>query len=358
MAEPAGLAFAFEHGRGPLALRVDLEVGASETLALMGPSGAGKSTCLGLIAGLERPDRGRVRCGAATWCDTERGRDLPPERREAGVLFQDHALFPHLSIRDNAAYGLLARGAPREEALAAADHWLRRLGIAGSAGRRPRDLSGGERQRAALARALASGARALLLDEPFAALDATTRAVVRSELMAMLREAALPVVLVTHDPVDALALGDRIAVMEEGQLTQVGTHDELWLRPRTAFVADLAGRNLYPADVPPGGGLKEVRAGGLVFHVLADGVAGAAYLVFAPSDVMLSAARHPASAQNVFDGTVRELRRAGGRTFVLLDAGGAAMTAEITDAAASALALAPGRTVVAAVKSTAIHVYP
>lgn len=358
MAEPAGLAFAFEHGRGPLALRVDLEVGASETLALMGPNGAGKSTCLALVAGLARPDRGRVRCGSVTWCDTEKGLDLPPEEREAGVLFQDHALFPHMTVRDNAAYGLLARGTSRQDALRASDRWLRRLGIAQAAARRPHELSGGERQRAALARALASGARALLLDEPFAALDATTRAVVRSELIAMLREAALPVLLVTHDAVDALALGDRIAVMEEGRLTQVGTHDELWLRPRSAFVADLAGRNLYPVTVPSGAGLKEVRAGGLAFHVLADDVAGQAFLVFAPSDVTLSAGRHPGSAQNVFDASVRELRRAGGRTFVLLDAGGVAMTAEVTDAAASALALAPGRPAVAAVKATAIHVYP
>jgi molybdate transport system ATP-binding protein len=352
-----GLDFALEHRLGALAVNVALDVGPAETVTLMGPSGAGKSTCLALIAGLARPDRGRVRCGSETWCDTDAGRDLPPEARRVGMLFQDYALFPHLSARANVTYGPLARGATRAEAARAADRWLERLGLSSAADRRPADLSGGERQRAALARALASGARALLLDEPFGALDVATRSVVRSELRAVLREAALPALLVTHDPVDALALGDRIAVLEAGRLTQAGTHEELWQHPRSAFVADLAGRNLYAVQVPPGTGLKEVRAGRLVFHVLADAVAGDAFLVFAPSDVTLSAQRGAASAQNVFASTVRELRPGGGRAFVLLEAAGAAMTAEVTREAAAALALGPGREVFAAVKATAIRVY-
>jgi molybdate transport system ATP-binding protein len=173
----------------------------------------------------------------------------------------------------------------------------------------------------------------------------------------VLREVALPAVLVTHDPVDALALGERVAVLESGRLTQVGTHEDLWRRPRSAFVADLAGHNLYAVTVPAGAGLKEVRARSLTFHVLADGVSGDAFLVFAPSDVTLSAQRQAASAQNVFAATVRELRLSSGRTFVLLEAGGAAMTAEVTNEAAATLALAPGRPVFAAVKATAVRVY-
>jgi molybdate transport system ATP-binding protein len=356
LAEP-GLEFALAHRRGALELDVELTVAAAETVTLMGPSGAGKSTCVALVAGLLRPLRGRVRCGGETWCDTAAGRDLPPEARRAGVLFQDYALFPHLDARANVAYGLRARGAARNGAEREADRWLERVGLTGAAGRRPRELSGGEQQRVAVARALASGARVLLLDEPFGALDVSTRAVLRAELRAVLREAALPALVVTHDPVDALALGDRVAVMEAGRLTQVGTHEELWREPRSPFAADLAGRNLYAVEVPPGTGLKEVRAGALAFHVLADEVAGPAFLVFAPSDVTLAVERRPASAQNVFAATVRELRPAGGRTFVLLRAGGVAMTAEITGEAAALLALAPGREVFAAVKATAIRVY-
>ena len=352
-----GLEFAFEHRRGALDLRVELSVGAAETVTLMGPSGAGKSTCVALIAGLRRPDRGHVRCDGEAWCDTAAGRDLPPEARRAGVLFQDYALFPHLDARENVAYGLRARGAGRGEAERAADRWLERVGLTPAARRRPRDLTGGEQQRVARARALAFGARARLLDEPVGALDVTTRAVLRAELRAVLREVALPALVVTHDPVDALALGDRVAVLEAGRLTQVGTHAELWHEPRSAFAADLAGRNLYAVEVPAGEGLKEVRAGRLAFHLLADEVAGSAFLVFAPSDVTLSVERHPASAQNVFAATVRELRPSGGRTFVLLQAGDVAMTAEVTNEAAAALALAPGREVFAAVKATAVRVF-
>jgi molybdate transport system ATP-binding protein len=352
-----GLEFTLEHRRGALELQVELQVGAAETVTLMGPSGAGKSTCVALVAGLQRPRRGRVRCDGQTWCDTAAGRDLPPEARRAGVLFQDYALFPHLDARANVAYGLRARGAGREDAVRAADRWLERVGLTHLASRRPRDLSGGEQQRVALARALASGARALLLDEPFGALDVATRAVLRGELRAVLREAALPALVVTHDPVDALALGDRVAVLENGRLTQVGTHEELWREPRSAFAADLAGRNLYAVEVPAGRGLKEARAGGLAFHVLADEVAGPAFLVFAPSDVTLSVERQAASAQNVFEAKVRELRPSGGRAFVLLRAGDVAMTAEVTSEAAASLGLAPGREVFAAVKATAIRVY-
>ena len=356
MAE-AGLALALAHRRGALALEMELEVAAGETVALMGPSGAGKTTCLELVAGLLRPRRGRVSCGGTVWFDGAAGRDLAPEARRVGVLFQDYALFPHLDARANVAYGPRARGAGRAEALRTADAWLERLGLRAAALRRPHALSGGERQRVALARALASGAQALLLDEPMGALDVATRAAVRGQLRGVLRDAGLPTLLVTHDAVDALALGDRVAVLEAGRLTQVGTHDALALHPRTSFVAELAGRNLYPVTVAAGAGLKEARAGAVVFHVLADQVEGPAFLVFAPSEVTLSAERHPGSAQNVFAATVRELRAGSDRVSVVLDASGLTMTAEVTRPAAAQLGLAHGRDVWAAVKATAIGVY-
>jgi len=348
-----GLNFTLAHRRGTLELDVALEVAPGETVALMGPSGAGKTTCLELLAGLLRPRHGHVACAGDVWLDSASGVDRPPEARRVGFLFQDYALFPHLDARANVAYGARARGAPA----AAADEWLERLGLRERAGRRPQALSGGERQRVALARALASGARALLLDEPMGALDVATRAAVRGQLRRVLAEAGLPVLLVTHDPVDALALGDRLAVLEEGRLTQVGTHDALALHPRTPFVADLAGRNLYAAVVEPGTGLKPARAGALVFHVLADTVAGHAFLAFAPSEVALAEERPAGSAQNVFAATVRELRPGADRVFAVLDASGLTLTAEITREASASLRLAPGKTVWAAVKATAIGVY-
>jgi molybdate transport system ATP-binding protein len=352
-----GLALTLAHRRGPLALEMELEVAQGETVALMGPSGAGKTTCLELVAGLLRPQTGRVSCGSTVWFDGAAGDDMAPEARRVGLLFQDYALFPHLDARANVAYGPHARGASRAEAGRQAEAWLERLGLREVASRRPRSLSGGERQRVALARALASGARALLLDEPMGALDVATRAAVRGQLRRVLAEAGLPVLLVTHDAVDALALGDRVAVLEGGRLTQVGTHDALALHPRTPFVAELAGRNLYPVAVAAGPGLKEARAGALVFHVLADAVEGRAFLVFAPSEVTLSAERHPGSAQNVFPATVREVRAAGDRVFAVLEVSGLTMTAEVTRPAAAALALGPGQRVWAAVKATAIGVY-
>jgi molybdate transport system ATP-binding protein len=337
-------------------LEAAFSVRAGETVVLVGRSGAGKSTCLAAIAGLRRPQAGRVSCGDEVWCDVARGIHLPPERRRVGVLFQDYALFPHLTVRRNVAYGPRARGRSRAQADAAAADWMERLGVGDLAGSAVDRISGGQRQRVALARALAAEPRALLLDEPFGSLDVTTRGAVRSELRAFLASCGLPTLLVTHDPVDALAFGDRIAVMEEGHLSQVGTREELLAEPRTAFVAELAGLNLYRAELAPGRGLKEARAGNVVFHVLADERAGPAFLSFAPSEVVLFGERPPGSAQNVFAGRVAEVLPLPDRLRVVLDAG-VVLAAEVTREAAASLGLAPGRTIWAAVKATAIRVY-
>ncbi len=208
----------------------------------------------------------------------------------------------------------------------------------------------------ALARALAAGPRALLLDEPFGALDVTTRGAVRSELRAFLRECGLPTLLVTHDPVDALAFGDRIVVLEAGRVSQAGTHGQLLAEPRTPFVAELASLNLYRAEVAPGSGLKEARVGAVAFHVLADDLAGPAFLAFAPSEVALTPEREPGSPQNVLPGRVVELLPLPDRQRVVLDVG-LTLVADVTREAAAALELRLGRTVWASVKATAIRVY-
>ncbi|WP_051222817.1 sulfate/molybdate ABC transporter ATP-binding protein [Conexibacter woesei] len=215
-----------------------------EVVALVGPSGAGKTTVLRAVAGLHRPDAGRVRCGDAVWfARGERGDggavDLPPERRSVGYVPQHHALFPHLTVTRNVAFS----GATED----AVTSLLTRFGIAHLSGERPARLSGGERQRVALARALGRQPQVLLLDEPLAALDAHTRRVVRDELAQELRALAIPTLLVTHDFADATALADRVAVIVEGTLRQLATPGELVEHPADRFVVALTGGSVVRA---------------------------------------------------------------------------------------------------------------
>jgi molybdate transport system ATP-binding protein len=230
------------------------------------------------------------------------------------------------------------------------------MGLRGFEDRLVTGISGGQRQRVALARALASAPRLLVLDEPFGSLDVSTRDAVRSELRGSLADLGLPTILVTHDPIDALAFGDRIAVLEAGRLSQIGSREELLAQPRSPFVADLAGLNLYRAELAAGRGLKEARVGDLVFHVLADQLSGTSFLVFAPFEVALSETRGPGSPQNVFGGRVREILPLPDRLRVVLDVG-VVLVAEVTRDAAAALGLAPGQSVWASIKATAIRVY-
>jgi molybdate transport system ATP-binding protein len=211
-------------------LGLSLDV-AAETVAIVGPSGAGKSTLLRAIAGLAKPRAGHVTLGEDVWFDRERGIDLAPEDRSVGMVFQQYALFPHLSVQRNVEFGGKAR----------ATELLQRLGIAHLAAARPRQLSGGERQRVALARALAHDPKVLLLDEPLSALDPHTRDVVRHELSEHLSELALPTLLVTHDVADAIALADRVGVIREGRIIQLGTPAELAEAPVDDFVARVFG---------------------------------------------------------------------------------------------------------------------
>lgn len=234
-------------------LSVDLGVG-SETLALVGPSGAGKSTVLRAIAGLLRPVRGRIAMAGTAWFDGAARVNLAPERRSVGYVFQDYALFPHLTVGENVAFG----GGDA----AAARSMLDRFGIAHLAGERPGAISGGERQRVALARALARRPSVLLLDEPLSALDTRTRSQVRGELQTLLPELGLPTILVTHDFNDAAALGDRVGVLQQGTLRQVGTPHELLSAPADAFVASFTGANLIAGVAEPADGRSRIRLDG------------------------------------------------------------------------------------------------
>lgn len=216
---------------GELTVDVDLNT-AGGTLVLVGPNGAGKTSLLSLLLGALPAERGRLSIGDSLLFDSERGIDLPVELRRIGYVPQDHALFPHLSVRDNLAFAVRSASAPASRV----DGALRDFGLEALAHRRPRSLSGGEKQRVALARALSVEPRALLLDEPLAALDVPARAEVRAFLAQTLRDRGLPSIVVTHDPTDALALGQRVAVLEAGRVSQQGTWDELAAAPATRFV--------------------------------------------------------------------------------------------------------------------------
>ncbi|MEP9377828.1 ABC transporter ATP-binding protein [Aquabacter sp. CN5-332] len=215
---------------------LDLSIAAGETLVLLGPSGCGKTTTLRIIAGLEAPDTG----GTVAFDGTDVTR-LPIEKRHVGMVFQSYALFPNMSVIENVAYGLRVRGVPRAERLRRAAEVLEMMRIGTLSARRIDQLSGGQRQRVALARALAVRPRAILLDEPLTALDAALREHLRAEIDALLRSLAITAIYVTHDQAEALALGDRIVVMRQGAIAQIGTPREVYFRPADAFVAGFVG---------------------------------------------------------------------------------------------------------------------
>lgn len=234
---------------GDFSLDVTLDVRPGQTVVLMGPNGAGKTTCLNLIAGLKRLEKGRVTLDGTFLCDTVQDVDVVPEKRSMGVLFQDGALFPHLTVLGNVPYGARAKG---RTSTSVVSHWIERLDLGGMADRQVHPLSGGEKQRVDLARALASGAKLLLLDEPFASLDISVRASVRSEMRRFIRQTGLPALVVAHDPVDALVMGDRIVVLEWGRVVQNETEGELLVHPRTPFVAGLVGLNYHRVELAEG----------------------------------------------------------------------------------------------------------
>ena len=336
---------------------MELCLAPGETVVLVGPSGSGKTTCLRVIAGLARPESGHIAIGGRTVFKLDERVDLPPWQRRVGVVFQDYALFPHLSVEANVAYGL--RGHP--DARKRAREWLQALGIEDLSERRPAGLSGGQQQRVALARAAAMDSDLLLLDEPFGSLDGATRHTVRGELRRFLQRAGRTTLLVSHDYLDALTLGDRIAVLEAGRLTQVGTREEVLRRPRTPFLAALTGHNVLEGvarAVVPGSDLREVAVGPLNFHVAAgaDLPAGPVFLSFGPQEVLLLRDQGEVSARNRFSATITEIVPLPGRLRLHLDAG-VPLMADVVQDAADALSLREGSAVVAAIKSTAIEIY-
>jgi molybdate transport system ATP-binding protein len=340
--------------RGTFDLALRLHIGDDETVVLLGPNGAGKTTLLSLLAGLLPLDAGRITLDGVDLDDPQHGDWVATERRPIGYVFQDHLLFPHLSALDNVAFGLRARGRRRGDARREARTWLDRLGLGDRVDARPRALSGGEAQRVALARALASSPRLLLLDEPLAALDATTRIEVRRDLLRHLNEFPGPRLLVTHDPVDAMVLADRVIVVEHGRLAQEGTLAELRATPRSRYVADLVGINLYRGTLT---GSRVTLAGGAELVVVNDrDQVGEVFAAVRPDAVSLHRERPEGSPRNSWAATVMTVDHEGPRARITLE-GPIPITAEITERAAADLAVTVGTHAWVSVKATEIETY-
>ena len=322
-------------------LRLSLEVGS--TLALVGPSGAGKTTVLRAVAGLTRPRAGRIAVDDDVFFDAARGVELSPDRRRVGLVFQEYALFPHMTVRRNIEYA-------RKHA---ADDYLERFRIAHLASARPGELSGGERQRVALARALARDPQVLLLDEPLSALDAHTKSAVRAELQELLAGLDIPVLLVTHDFDDAAALADTASVIVDGTLRQTGSPGELVSEPADSFVASFTGANLLQGYAePPANGSTRVRLADGTLVATADPASGQVALAVYPWDITLGDAPPHDSALNVIHAPIRNITELGNRVRVTVGP----VSAEITAESLARLGFTTGQTVYASFKATGTRV--
>jgi molybdate transport system ATP-binding protein len=345
--------------RGGFTLTVAFSVPAGQVLGILGPNGAGKTTLLRALAGLTPVADGRVILDGQVVDDAAAGLFVDAARRPAGYVFQDYRLFPHLTVAENVAFSPRARGLGRAAAGAAARHWLGRLGIADLAGRKPAELSGGQAQRVALARALAGEPSLLLLDEPLAALDARTRLDVQAELRQHLADFAGPCLLVTHDPLEALVLADRLLVLEDGRIVQDGTPAHVARQPATEYVAKLVGLNLYAGHAD---GPAVTLADGGTFTIPAitrrdHDWHGDVLVAVRPSAIAVSTdPPHATSVRNIWGAQITGLTMLADR--VRLDLRGKPPAlADVTPAAVAELALAPGGKVWLSVKATDLEVY-
>ncbi len=335
--------------RNGFALDVKLSVKPGETVAILGPNGAGKTTLLRALAGLI-PIEGRVELDGDVLDDSESHRHVPTEQRRIGLVFQDHVLFPHMSALDNIAFGLKAQN--KRDASRIARDWLDRAGLGHRAGAKPRELSGGQAQRVALLRTLATEPRLLLLDEPLSALDVTVRAEVRRELSRQLATFNGVRLLVTHDPLEAIAVAERLVVLEAGRIVQSGTPEEVTARPRSRFVADLAGVNLLRGHAH--GGEIVLDSGATIAAPDADD--GDVFAVIHPRAVALYLSRPDGTPRNVWLGRAEDLDLQRERVRVRLS-GPVPLVAEVTPSAVRDLHLDSGAQVWVAVKATEISVY-
>ncbi len=332
--------------------RIVVEEG--HTVALLGPNGAGKTTALSAIAGIVPLSAGHIRLGETILDDPASGVFVAPEDRKIGVVFQNHVLFPHMSVLDNVAFPLRSAGSARGDARTAAAGWLQQVGLGELAVRRPHELSGGQSQLVALARTLASDPAALLLDEPLAALDVTVRTSLRRTLAAHLEDFAGPRLLVTHDPVEAFLFADHVVVLEDGSVAQAGTPDELRRHPATPYVADLVGVNLVRGIAADGEVLVDDAP---PIQIADSAISGPVLLSIHPRSISVHTARPVGSPRNAWQTTLAALEPIGER--IRLQLGDPhPFTVEVTEAARDALDLRTGLRVWVALKATEIGVKP
>jgi molybdate transport system ATP-binding protein len=340
-----------------VSIRADLELNAGDhrVMVLFGPSGSGKTTILRCLAGLDRPQEGFIPFGEEVWFDAAAGIDRPPQQRRLAYVSQDYSLFPHLTVGENIRFGMDATGQPARDRV---ETILRTVHLEGMAGRFPIQLSGGERQRVALARALARDPRLILLDEPLTALDLPLRDPMRRELRQFLRSIEVPSVVVTHDRVDALTLGDRMAVLSGGYIRQVGPVHEVFSRPVDLAVAESVGvETVIPGEIlDSSDGLVTVRVGASQIQVAQPAiVARSVFACIRAEDVTLEISRRgDVSARNQLTGRVTAIQAEGGVVRVTVDCG-FLLNALITRPACDELRLTEQSVVTAVVKATAVH---
>jgi molybdate transport system ATP-binding protein len=349
--------------RPEFTLDVEIEVAPGEVLAVLGPNGAGKSTVLGVLAGLLRPDRGRVELGGRLLTDTATGIEVPTHRRRVGLLAQQPLLFPHLSAAANVAFGPRCAGLDRRAADRIARRWLDEVDVGELGHRMPSQLSGGQAQRVALARALAGRPDLLLLDEPLSALDVNSAPALRALLRRVVREAGRTTLLVTHHVLDALVLADRVLVMTDGALVEQGPTRDVLTRPRSPFAARVAGLDLVAGTVCPDG--LRTADGTVVAGRPAEPLepGAPAVAVFPPSAVAVFPTRPDGSPRNVVEVVLATLEPRGDvvRLRSAAPPGGPAwvdgLAADVTPAAVTDLGVEPGARLWFAVKATEVTVH-
>ena len=347
-----GLIAEFDAGYGDaFRVQISLSIPAGRTVALLGPNGAGKSTIVAALAGLIPLSSGRIELSGEVLDDISQGVSVPPERRNIGVVFQDYALFPKMSVLENVAFGLRSRGVPGDQARSDAARWLEVFDLGDTAQRRPGDLSGGQAQRVALARALVIEPDLLLLDEPLAAIDVERRSSLRRRLAEHLESFDGPRLLITHDPTDAFLLADEIVLVEGGVVSQTGSADEIRIRPRTPYAASVAGANLISGFADDG----RVQVGEFALQVADHVVAGPVLAIIRPTAISVHLHRPEGSPRNTWLTEVDVLEHLGDvvriRTGQPLP-----VTVEITEDAVTALGIDRGSPIWVSIKATEILV--